>query len=263
MAYGIGVEWINSYNNLNQLTHEHEDAGGFYDELRFNDGASGKFNWGDTLAWEDDFKANARGGHADEWVEQADIVYFTGHGSPTGFFFRSDTPDDSQVIGDFTSTNAGNDGDLRLGHNDLEWLCLEVCNTLQMDATLNGVSRDVFDRWADAFEGLHAILSFTTVSLDLATPGRYFAAALDGRWLNVVYGLPTWLFPQRIPMKVIDAWFFMAEVTQPSEFESAVLYANAPGTNTGADMLHGHGFVSPDPHQGNGWFSWTWIPHAC
>ena len=150
MAYGIGVEWINNYNNLNRLTHEHEDAGGFYDELRFNDGATGKFNWGDALAWEDNFKANAHGGHADQWVEQADIVYFTGHGGPTGFYFRSDTPDDSQAIGDFTTTNAGNDGDLRLGHNDLEWLCLEVCNTLQMDATLNGVNRDVFDRWADA-----------------------------------------------------------------------------------------------------------------
>ena len=69
MAYGIGVEWINNYNNLNQLTHEHEDAGGFYDELRFNDGATGLFNWGDSFAWEDDFKANARGGHADQWVE--------------------------------------------------------------------------------------------------------------------------------------------------------------------------------------------------
>ena len=135
MTYGIGVEWINNYNNLNKLTHEHEDAGGFYDELRFNDGATGLFNWGDSLAWEDDFKANARGGHADQWVETADIVYFTGHGSPSGFYFRSDTPDDSQVIGDFVTSSAGNDGDLRLGHGDLEWLCLEVCNTLQMDAT--------------------------------------------------------------------------------------------------------------------------------
>ena len=263
MAYSIGVEWINKYNNLNELHHEHEDAGGFYSELRNNDGANGLFNWGDSLAWEDDFKANVRSGHADQWVERADIVYFTGHGSPTGFYFRSDTPDDSQVRGDFTSTSAGNDGDLRLGHHNLEWLCLEVCNTLQMDASVSGANRDVFDRWADAFDGMHTILSFTTTSLDLATPGRYFAACLDGRWLNVIYGLPAFLFPQRLPMKVIDAWFYMAEVCQPSDVESAVLYANSEGTNTGADFLHGHGFVSPDPRLGRGWFSWTWIPHAC
>ena len=86
---------------------------------------------------------------------------------------------------------------------------------------------------------------------------------MDGRWLNVVYGLPSWFFPGRYPMKVIDAWFFMAEICQPSGVEAAVLYANSPGTNTGADMLHDHGFVSPDPHRGESWFSWTWIPHAC
>lgn len=263
MAYSIGVEWINKYNNLNQLTHEHEDAGGFYDELRFNDGATGLFNWGDTLAWEDDFKANARNGHADQWVERAEIVYFTGHGSPTGFYFRSDTPDDSEVIGDYTTTNAGNDGDLRLGHNKLNWLALEVCNTLQMDTTLNGQNRDVFDRWGDAFQGLHTILSFTTTSLDVPTPGSYFAAALDGRWLNVIYGLPSFLFPNRIPMSVIDSWFFMAQVCQPSDVEAAVLYGNSAGTNTGADYLPGHGFVSADPKRGQSWFSWTWIPHAC
>ena len=64
-------------------------------------------------------------------------------------------------------------------------------------------------------------------------------------------------------MKVIDAWFFMAEIYQPSDVESAVLNANSPGTNTGADMLHDHGLVSADPHHGQSWFSWTWIPHAC
>ena len=42
-----------------------------------------------------------------------------------------------------------------------------------------------------------------------------------------------------------------------------MLYANSSGTNTGADFLHGHGFVSTDPHRGGSWFSWTWIPHAC
>ena len=147
-------------------------------------------------------------------MEQADIVYFTGHGSPSGFYFRSDVPDDSQVQGDFTTSSAGNDGDLRLGHGDLEWLGLEVCNTLQMDAFQQGANRDVFDRWADAFEGLHALLSFTTTSLDLANPGRAFASALDGRWMTAMYGIPEWIIG-RHPMRVIDAWFWMAQFTQP------------------------------------------------
>lgn len=44
MAKHVGVEWINDYNNLNKLTHEHEDAGGFYDELVNHDGWIGRFN---------------------------------------------------------------------------------------------------------------------------------------------------------------------------------------------------------------------------
>src|SRR5262245_11344796 len=103
MSNTVGVEWINNYNNLNQLTHEHEDAGGFYDELVNHDGWIGMFNWGDANAWEDDFKRAAKGGHAHDWVETCDIVYFTGHGSPSGFYFRSDVPDDSLVEADFVS----------------------------------------------------------------------------------------------------------------------------------------------------------------
>jgi hypothetical protein len=30
----VGVEWINDYDHLNTLTHEHTDAGGLYDELQ-------------------------------------------------------------------------------------------------------------------------------------------------------------------------------------------------------------------------------------
>lgn len=260
MAGSVGVEWINDYNNLNKLTHEHEDAGGFYDELVNHDGWIGRFNWGNSNAWEDDFKRTAKGGHAPDWVETCDIVYFTGHGSPSGFYFRSDTPDDSLVEGDFVS--GPTNGDMRLGTGDLDWLALEVCNTLQLNATIGGVNRDVFDRWADAFAGLHTILSFTTTSLDLATPGRYFAAFLDGRWLNVVYGFP---FPVGVsPLKMIDAWFMMAEICQPDDVEAAVLYANTQGTDTQNDYAWGHGHVSPDPIRGaSSWFSWTWVPHAC
>ena len=52
----VGVEWVNNYDWLNQLTHEHEDAGGFYDELVQHAGWIGSFNWGNGNAWEDDFK---------------------------------------------------------------------------------------------------------------------------------------------------------------------------------------------------------------
>ncbi len=261
MAREVGVEWINQYDCLNALTHEHEDAGGFYDELVNHDGWIGRFNWGNGNAWEQDFKRVDKGGIADQWSETVDICYFTGHGSPWGFYFRCDSPDDGLIESDHYS--GPDDGDLRAGRGDLDWLALEVCNTLQLDADNGGTSYDVFDRWANAFQGLHAMLSFTTVSLDLAEPGRYFAAYMDGRWPQVVYGLPSWLFTGS-PMKVIDAWFAMATITQPDWAEAAVLYANTEGTDTQNDYLWGHGHVSPDPRRGtHSWFSWTWVPHAC
>jgi len=261
MAGSLGVEWINTYDCLNQLSHEHQDAGGFYDELVNHDGWIGKFNWGNSNAWEEDFKRPSKGGTANYWVDTVDFCYFTGHGSEWGFYFRCDIPDDNIVEADHYS--GPTNGDLRLGSNNLEWLALEVCLTLKLDASLGGTNYDVFDRWMDAFHGMHAMLSFTTVSLDLETPGRYFAAYCDGRWPTVIYGLPEWLIG-RIPLKVIDAWFTMATVCQPSPYEAAVLYANTQGTDTQNDYIHGHGHVSPDPVPGTaGWFSWTWVPHAC
>jgi hypothetical protein len=248
----IGVEWINDYDTLNKLTHEHEDAGGLYDELVDHDGWVGRFNWGDANAWEDDFKRASRGGHAHDWIETCDLVYFTGHGSPRGFYFRSDRPDDSLVECDHHS--GPTNGDMRLGSGNLDWLALEVCNTLQMDATIGGKNRDVFDRWSHAFAGLHTILSFTTTSLDLANPGRVFGKHLDGRWIG--FGL-------RAPLRVIDSWFLMGLTCQPDDVESAVLYANAEGTDTANDRVWGHGYVSPDPVPGRGWFAVSWVPHAC
>lgn len=261
MAKEVGVEWINAYDCLNQLTHEHEDAGGFYDELVHHDGWVGSFNWGNGAAWEQDFKRPDKGGTANSWVDTADFVYFTGHGSPWGFYFRCDVPDDNLVECDHYSGPAN--GDLRLGLIDLEWLALEVCNTLQYEADLNGTTMDVFDRWADAFQGMHIMCSFTTVSLDLATPGRYFASYLDGRWPSVIFGIPEWLIG-RIPLKVIDAWFSMATITQPAPYVAAVMYANTQGTDTQNDYIWDRGHVSADPRPGAAnWFSWTWITHPC
>lgn len=264
MAYGIGVEWINDYDNMKKLHNRGEDAGGFYEELCDHDGATGLFNWGDGNAFEDDFKADDRGGHAGEWIERADIVYFAGHGCSSGFWFRSDVPDDDKLRSDFTTTTAGNDGELRAGRGALKWLTLQCCDTLMWESPLWGQQKDVFDRWGQAFDGLHTILGYTNPSIDEpGSPGRKFASFLDGRWINVVYGLPEAFFGTRLPLPVIDSWFLMTQLTQGSGVTAAALRADSPGTDTGADHLVGHGYVSPDPAHGQGWFFRTWLTHTC
>ena len=253
----VGVEWINNYDWLPKLSHEHEDAGGFYDELIQNAGWIGSFNWGDGNAWEDDFKRTDKNGNAPSWADSVDFCYFTGHGSPWGFNFRSDVPDDNTVESDQYSGPLN--GDLRLGRSNLEWLALEVCNTLQWEATSGRATYNVFDRWRAAFEGLHIMCSFTTVSLDLPTPGRYFAAYLDGRWPSVLFGLPFWIFAP-MQLKVIDAWFAMTSVTQPDWAEAAVLYVGNSNADPAGDYIHGYGAVSADPYPHT---RRVWVPHPC
>jgi len=257
----VGVEWVNNYDCHPVLTWEHEDAGGFYDELVHHDGWVGRFNWGNSAAWEEDFKRSSKGGTANLWADAVDFVYFTGHGSPWGFYFRCDIPDDDIVESDHYT--GPTNGDLRLGSQDLEWLALEVCNTLQLEADLGGTTYDVFDRWAEAFQGMHIMCSFTTTSLDKKEPGRYFASLCDGRWPTAIFGIPEWLVG-RHPIRVIDSWFEMTSMTQPDWAESAVLYANTEGTDTQNDFIHGRGHVSSDPVPGSApWFSWTWIARGC
>jgi len=262
MIKKVGVEWINNYDCHNSLSYENQDAGGFYHELVQHDGWTGSFIWGDSNAWEEDFKRPDKGGTADKWIDTVDFAYFTGHGSPfVAAYFRCDVPDDDRLEAD--NYSGPDNGDLRLGKNNLEWLAFEVCEALAFDAVKSGINYDVFDRWSKAFQGLHMILSFTTTSNDVATPGRYFAAFCDGRWPSVVFGLPEFLIG-RFPLKVIDSWFEMTSCVQPDNVISAVLYANTAGTDTQNDYIHDHGHVSIDPRPGAAnWFSWTWISHNC
>ena len=88
----VGVEWVNDYDWLNRLTHEHEDAGGFYDELVDHAGWIGSFNWGDGNAWEDDFKRVDKDGHALDWADAVDFCYFTRTWQPVGLLFSRRRP---------------------------------------------------------------------------------------------------------------------------------------------------------------------------
>lgn len=255
----VGVEWINDYDHLNQLSHEHEDAGGFHDELVAHDGWTGEFNWGDSSSWASDFISGGAGGDDANWVDDVDMVYFTGHGGPFGIYFKGDTSQSPSVFADNHAAD-GASGNLRLGDRDLEWLALEVCNVLQWEANRHGKTYNVFDRWRGTFRGLHTICSFTTVSWDLPEPGRYFAAYCDGRWLDVVFGFG--FLDLNIPFPVIDAWFQMTIATQPSAYESAVMYAYNGGNDPRGDYIHGHGPVSSDPQPGTGQGR-VWIACQC
>ena len=209
----IGIEWVKQYHGrASNLSNTKAQAEGFYNTL------SGVrvFNWGDDLAWDQDFEQSGKGSPAagtdTTWIDSVDIAFFSGHGSSTGFLFGVAGKDDGKAA----ST------EIKWGNNDLEWVALDACEVLSRDG--------VFDRWGwPVFAGLHYILGFHTTCADESKRGRYFAQYLNDGWT------------------VREAWIKAAQDTEGSGTQWAYLRADAAGTDTYRDHWWGEGFVSSDP----------------
>jgi hypothetical protein len=208
----IGVEWVKKYNGLNgNLTNTKPQAEGFYDTLS----ATRVFDWGDDLAWDRDFEEQGVGSPAEgtdtTWADNVDMVFFSGHGSPEGFFF-------GKKIDDAEAKHT----EIRWGDRDLEWIVLDACNVLERDG--------VFDRWGwPVFKGLHYILGFHTTTSDEADRGRLLAQYLNAGWT------------------VRNAWIRACQDTEDSQTQWAYLRADAKGTDTYNDHWWGKGSTSSDP----------------
>jgi hypothetical protein len=208
----VGVEWVKKYlGKAGDLTNTKPQAEGFYNTLS----ATRRFNWGDDLAWDQDFEENGVGsppaGTDTTWVDDVDFVFFSGHGSPGSFLFGVDI-DDHRV----------KPTEVRWGNRQLEWITLDACNVLERDG--------VFDRWGwPVFKGLHYILGFHTTTGDEADRGRLLAQYLNAGWT------------------VRQAWIRTCQDTEGSSTEWAYLRADAAGTDTYNDHWWGAGVTSADP----------------
>ena len=127
-----------------------------------------RFNWGDDLAWDQDFEETGVGSPATgtdtSWIDTVNIAFFSGHGSAGGFMFGIASKDDGTA----------KPSELKLGNGKLDWIALDACQVLEYD---NG---NVFNRigWP-VFKGLHYILGFDTVARDESKRGRYLAENLN------------------------------------------------------------------------------------
>lgn len=208
----IGIEWVRQYHGLaGNLTNTRPQAEGFYNTLS----ATRRFQWGDDLAWDRDFEQQGVGSPASGtdtlWADNVDMVFFSGHGSPSGFLFGVKT-DDAKV----------KPTEVRWGDKELEWIALDACNVLEA----NGV----FNRWGwPVFKGLHYILGFHTTTGDEPDRGRLLAQYLNnGETMR-------------------RAWIKCCQDTEGSDTQWAYLRADAPGTDTYNDHWWGKGSVSADP----------------
>ena len=199
-----------------------QNVDGFLDGLR-NDGWTINFNWGEADAWESDWNA-----YNNDWVDAADIVFFTGHASKEAWLLVDATTGVSDPLtADETAPPKDPEGDL-WGNNDVEWIIIAACGPLQDEVVSHG-DGSAIQRRKDAFNGLHQLLGYASVSDSTPDEGKLFVRyCLDGE-------------------TVINSWFRTAKEVQPPETYAAVMYACDEVSSPFEDCLWGHGTVAPDP----------------
>lgn len=183
-----------------------------------------EFSWLDQNAWERDFKDPAFGGGDSGWTDHVDMTYWQGHGSPTGFSFSGCSNTDDGFL---------SNTDARWGNGDAEWMSLFTCLVL---ANTSG-GQAWWQRWGDAFHGLHQINSFDTVSYHSASHGGVFA--------NYMLRSPFLWWNK--PMPVRKAWAQASIDDQPA----SVVWATMGPVGSGGlvnfdDYFWGKGSVGPD-----------------
>ena len=211
----VGTEWV----GLSQgLGGSYYNANGFADTFAAA-GYPVRFNYGDFAAWEEDFKrADAPGGGTDStYIDNVDVTFYTGHAGDWGFTFPGEHDDPWLQW-----------GEPRWGDGDLEWLGIAACGPLQ---EVDGAGRNVVERWGPAFDGLHAMLGYATISWDNYDEGRKWASNMLGtRFL-------WWSFA----MTVVQSWVQMArDVQRDPDVRWAAMGPIGPGgVSNYFDNFHG------------------------
>ena len=163
----VGVEYINDFpGTANDLAMTDDDALSLYNRLG-NCGWTRSFAYGNSMAWEEDWKRTAAGGTNNSYADTVDLAYFTGHGYSDGIVFGvgGNTHDDAYL------TTA--DCKLAWGDKDVEWVGLSSCLSMETPQSRQN--------WAWCMNGAHLILGFETVMGDV-NHGDYFGYYICQGW---------------------------------------------------------------------------------
>ncbi|MBA3291327.1 MAG: hypothetical protein H0U17_07525 [Actinobacteria bacterium] len=182
----VGVEWINDFPSpcsQNTLSYCDDTSVGFLNGMTSR-GHRAVFNWGNSNAWERDFRDVSLGGDDHTWVDNVDFAHFSSHGS---------TGTDNVFSGFFGSrldSCTWRSNQTRYGENwNLEYLCIDACNSLEL-------TRNIIATWQSTFQRLHQIFAFTDlVSDSWWTAGRGYNfgrragnnEVLSAAWLDESY----------------------------------------------------------------------------
>jgi hypothetical protein len=229
----VGAEWINNFPvpcDQNELSYCDDTSVGFLNGM-VSRGHTQRFNWGDGNAWEQDFRDPAFGGDDTNWVDSVDFAHFSSHGGTSAANIFSGYFGSQNTACTWRSDRA------RFGNNNLEYLCIDACNSLEL-------TRNLIATWQNAFWGLRMILAFTDVVSDSWwTGGRGYGFGrragnnerLTDAWLDECYSF--WLDDNPITM--------------------AAGRNQADANNRRDNERLGAGF-GDIPNNEIGWFAWRW-----
>ncbi len=159
----VGTEWVGPSQGLNLAP---DNVAGFVRRFA-GDGVDVAFNLGDDQAFEADFVDLSldTDGQDESYIDAVDLSFYTGHASGSGITFSTNQ----------TSRFLFFD-EVRWGNQDLEWMLIAACGPLQ------DLSRGEtwWERWGQAFDGLHMLLAYSTVTFDNNQEGGLFADYLLG-----------------------------------------------------------------------------------
>lgn len=216
-SVGIGVEWAGAYSGTGSpysgnLNTSDDCVAGLYDVV--SDGNTNwlwTFNWGNSNAWELDWKAPRLGGSAARLVDDVDLVAWSGHGLGNNLLFTNEN-------NDWYSTQ----GDMDLGLRDCEWALLYTCNFLR-----GGMSN-----FGSVANGVHLVCGYATDMQVTDNGGSKFAYYAKPYLLRQAYGVRV-------------AWYKYGLATQDGVYQNI---ARTFGAKTAVnDYLWGYGAVATDP----------------
>jgi hypothetical protein len=242
--YYVGVEWVVNYSAVGKpnVYCRDDNANGFYNTIVAHPDWKGRFNRGDSAAWEEHFKRVSKGGTDPDWIDKVHFAFFSGHGAGAGFVSTGVGRGGGFTFGqyahdDWVLASIPPNREPRWGDGILNWIVLDVCSALARKSDGDGVLYTVWERWgnSDVMYGLHYILGFRTSAYDSCSRGRIFAEYLTGARDGVKY-------------TIREAWIKATADTEGSPVMGAYLRAASPGSDTYNDHLYGCGTVSNDPN---------------
>ncbi|PKL77012.1 MAG: hypothetical protein CVV27_07355 [Candidatus Melainabacteria bacterium HGW-Melainabacteria-1] len=218
--YDAGTEWV----GLSQgLGGSRDNAQGFVNGFRSR-GTPVEFNYGDFAAWEEDFKKIPLGGTDNQYTDNVDMVFYTGHANGDGWTFPGSRDDG------FLHYN-----DASYGERELEWMMVAACGPMQISSG----GMHLFDRWGRVFKGLHLLTGYANVSFDNTIEGER---------------LSRYLLAER--RSVRQAWAQMATDVQPASVTYSYMGVIGPGgLSNWNDHFWGKGPVGPDIRDVRGYWS--------